>query len=190
MPQPELPPAFELHTVSDNVNPVDAARQLATKSIHDGAVFWQDRQDRFAAAFILEPETGKEQVEEVKSVFTLALTIALGASIPPTIPVQISPFSVLVVDGYELAEVKIETSDSVDPQWIIVAVEFANNDPDAENALARIAGESEPSDRILMTLCRQLLSWVYRWQEEGISPIEERLRALKFDRDALEAKQH
>jgi biotin-(acetyl-CoA carboxylase) ligase len=182
MPLPLLPPAFHLIALDREVAAFERARRAAPRGIDDGTVYWTDRADRLELAFVLEPEAGAARTLQAFHVLTVAAGDALGALLPPQLPVAFAWPGDLLLDGARLGRVRAALAPIADPlavpPWLVLGLSLsvAPLGPEPGRFPDRIAlhdaGAGEITvPRLVESVTRHFLAWTSRWLDEGFAPV-------------------
>jgi BirA family biotin operon repressor/biotin-[acetyl-CoA-carboxylase] ligase len=183
---PAFPPMFRPFAVTPDVDPFDRAQGIAVDGAEPGTLLWSIAQDACECAIVLAPEQSLELSMPVVLVASLALGDALGALIPPVIAVHFGWPDRLelnggIVGGVRMTWAKVESSDQV-PDWLVVGFGIAirGSWPDGEpgDDLRRTTLAAEGcadilSVELLEGFSRHFLSWLNRWQEDGVQPVRQ-----------------
>ena len=164
------------------------AWETAVKTAQSGAdpatFVWARREDRVDAAVVLGPETPAEQARLVCYVAAVAIGDALGALIPPAVPVTFGwPDRILVngatVGGTRLLSAATQSDESV-PDWMVVGLQIAVK-IDLTGEPGETAGRTSLAEEgivevgvatLLESFSRHFLFWINRWQDEGFGPVK------------------
>ncbi|MEQ8602454.1 MAG: biotin/lipoate--protein ligase family protein [Marivibrio sp.] len=180
---PALPPLFEARPVGADDDPLAQAVADARAGAADaGALYYPVRPDRLRAALVLAPETPFAHAAEIAYVAMIAFNDALGATLPPQIGVLFGWPDRVLVNGAAAGSMRYVTStkaaDAV-PDWMAVGLDLAlAGDPRSEpgrelgrtNLFEEGAGEVSPKE-ILEAFARHFLSWLHRWERDGLKPV-------------------
>ncbi len=182
--RPMLPPLFRPLPVPPEIDPFERALQIAADGAEAGTVLWSSAVDRCCAAVVLAPEYSLEDSLPVVLVAMLGLGDALGALLPPVVALTFAwPDRIEVnggvVGGVRLASARTERPSDI-PDWIVVGYGLASQS----------VQQGEPGDRpghttfadegcevacidIVEHFGRHFLSWINRWQEDGVGPVRQ-----------------
>lgn len=190
---PLLPPAFQLVVLDAGVDAFERARRMAPRGLDDGTVYWTERQDRLQLAVALEPEAPLPETLLAAYVFTVAIGDALGALLPPALPVAFAWPGGLVLDGARVGQIRLAVAATADPDavppWLLLGLGLAvaplpqepGTSPEITTLSDAGAGELTPA-RLAESITRHLLHWTHRWQEEGLAPVRGAWNARCFRR--------
>jgi BirA family transcriptional regulator, biotin operon repressor / biotin---[acetyl-CoA-carboxylase] ligase len=181
---PLLPPAFQLVALDREVDAFERAVRLAPRGLDDGTVYWTDRADRLALAVALEPEAPTGATLEAVYVLAVAVGDALGALLPPQLPLAFAWPGGIVLDGAELGRVRAAVAPTLDageaPPWLVLGLDLAVGDrpgePGTRPSLTSLSesgagGEEVTAARLAEGVARHFLAWTHRWLEEGPAPV-------------------
>ena len=194
-----LPPLFKAHALPANENPIAQARTAAIEGVESGALFYCDRPDRLEMALVLAPEGSLRESLSVAYVMMLAIGDALGSTLPPQISVLHGWPDRILLNEAQAGAIALFAPDDIDlqgqPGWLIAAVTLdVMGDPSDLNPGEKIATTSlyeegvagvKPSE-IIAAFARHFLSWLHRWEHEGLSALAPfwEGRALGYDAPA------
>lgn len=182
MPLPLLPPAFSLIALDREVAAFARAVRAAPRGVDDGTVYWTDRGDRLELAVVLEPEGPVGTTLEAIYVLTVAAGDALGALLPPVMPLAFAWPGEIILDGARLGRVQaamapVSGTEAV-PPWLVLGltVRIASVDPEPgrmpdRTSLQDIGAGDVTSVQLAETVARYFLTWTGRWLEEGLAPV-------------------
>jgi BirA family biotin operon repressor/biotin-[acetyl-CoA-carboxylase] ligase len=193
MALPHLPPAFRLVVVDREIDAFERTRRLAPQGLEDGTVYWTDRADRLRLAVALEPEAPRATTLELVYVLTVATGDALGALLPPGLPLAFAWPGGLVLDGARLGRVKAALAAVADgrevPRWLVLGLDIAvgpyPGEPGEVPDRTTLADAGASGITVVMlaeSVSRHFLAWTYRWQEEGLLPVRAAWNARCLDR--------
>jgi BirA family biotin operon repressor/biotin-[acetyl-CoA-carboxylase] ligase len=184
--RPAFPPLLKPSAVPSDLDPFERGIQLAEEDAEAGTVLWSVGQDVCACAVVLAPEQPREQSLPIVLVAMLGLADGLGSLVPPAVPVTFGwPDRVEVngalVGGVRCASAPTEGPDAV-PDWLVIGFRIALRGPwsnpqspgdRSRTSLAEEGcGEVSAID-LLEEFGRHFLSWINRWQEEGMRPVQQ-----------------
>jgi BirA family transcriptional regulator, biotin operon repressor / biotin---[acetyl-CoA-carboxylase] ligase len=183
--RPVFPPLLRPFAVTPELDPFDRCINLAAEGAEAGTLLWSIGQDACECAVVLAPEQPLEPSLPIILVAMLGLADGLGSMIPPVVAVTFGwPDRIEVnggvVGGVRFACAPTERSEAV-PDWLVIGFGVAMRGRWAEGAppdrfrrttLAdEGCGEVTTVD-LLEAFSRHFLSWINRWQEEGIEPVQ------------------
>lgn len=182
MTTPLLPPAYDLVVDGPDADVLERALRAArTGEAGDGTLFWSGRQDRLEAALVLEPEQDAARTALVQPVMGVAVADALGALLPPLIPVDLGLPSRIGLDGAVVGELRLRLPSGAGeerPAWCILSLSIALARPPGEageapwrTSLADCGGGGITAAALLESICRHFLTWMHLWEEEGFAPV-------------------
>ena len=182
--RPMLPPLLRPFAVTPESHPFERCLGLAAEGAEAGTLVWSTGEDACEGAIVLAPEQPRESSLPIILIAMLGLGDALGAMLPPMVAVTFGwPDRIEVnggvVGGVRFACAATETSEAV-PDWLVIGFGVAMRD--------RRTGGAAPDNLRLTTLAdegcevltldlleafgRHLLSWIDRWQEQGVEPVQ------------------
>jgi biotin-(acetyl-CoA carboxylase) ligase len=184
--RPAFPPLLRPVAVPADLDPFERSIQLAVEGAEAGTLLWSIGQDVCQCAVVLAPEQPREQSLPIVLVAMLGLCDGLGALVPPAVPVTFGwPDRIEVnggvVGGVRCASASSEVPDAV-PDWLVIGFRIAMrgpwSNPEAPGRRPRTSlaeegcGEVSAID-LLEEFGRHFLSWINRWQEEGMRPVQQ-----------------
>jgi len=183
MQNPRLPPLYRLHTLAPDAELGSEARRLAREGADDGTLLWVPRDDALDCALILRPQDAVEQAVQVMYVAMLGLTEALGIVMPPMTEVTYTWPNQIDANYARVGTIEIDLPEEFVPgsvpDWLIVYAKVAIG-PLAPETWVQNPGVTSLRDEgladltssdLLETFARHLLSWLYRWHDEGFDPV-------------------
>lgn len=182
MPLPSLPPAFRLAVVEHHVDAFAHACGRARHGVEDGAVYWTDRADSLRWAVVLEPEAPSSVTLQAVHVLAVAAADALGALLPPGLPVTLRWPGGLLLDGARLGAVRAALAPVGDaaaiPEWLVLGLQIdigpypgePGEVPD-RTTLADAGASDITAVALAEAVSRHFLAWAHRWQELGFAPV-------------------
>lgn len=154
-----------------------------------GALYWAPRRDRVECAIVLGPEEPLGPSLLVAYAAMLGIGDALGALIPPAIPVAFGWPDRILVNGATAGRIRLSADPAAEPgaaasavpAWMALGLSLAVSAPLRKTSRAVAAyttlhaeGCGETGAReILESFTRHFLFWVNRWQEEGFAPVKD-----------------
>jgi hypothetical protein len=176
--RPTLPPGFHAVPTAD---PWGAALRSAAQGDRPegapGTVLHAPLEARCHAAIQLAPDRPVAD-EAILHLAALALRDALSGLVPPEVSVELTLPRGVAVNGAEAGSLRVARGPGAPPEWIVLEIDIAValRDPDPGRSPWRTdlaeEGCGASATDVLEAICRQLLSWFDRWQEEGDAAIE------------------
>jgi len=184
--RPTFPPLLRPSAVPADVDPFERCIQLAVEGADAGTLLWRIGPDLCECAVVLAPEQPREQSLPIVLVAMLGLADGLGALMPPTVPVTFGwpdrlEVNGAVVGGVRCASAPTEAPDAV-PDWLVIGFRIAMRGPwtkpESPDELPRTSLAEEGCAEVttidlLEEFGRHFLSWINRWQEEGVRPVQQ-----------------
>ncbi|MGH6942943.1 MAG: biotin/lipoate--protein ligase family protein [Geminicoccaceae bacterium] len=185
--RPAFPPLFRPFAVTPELDPFERCLTIATEGVEAGTLLWSIGQEVCEGAVVLAPEQALEPSLPVVLVAMLGLGDALGSLLPPVVPVTFGWPDRLevnggVVGGVRMAIAKADPPDAI-PDWLVigfkVAVRGRWGEADGPPALLDRTTLEEEGGGEIMTIDlleafgRHFLSWINRWQEDGVAPVQQ-----------------
>jgi biotin-(acetyl-CoA carboxylase) ligase len=178
MKQPLLPPPFEARAVSGALGAFAVACAEARGGAGDGVLFWHQREDRLDCAVVTEPDGPEAHNATLALVALVGLGDALGALVPPTLPVTFAWPDRLLVDAAVAGGVRALGIEGT--AKLVLGIEVAIRDAPGGRDPGRHPDRTTLHDEgcgdiVMMELLeafgRHFLSWVHRWLSEGFDPV-------------------
>jgi biotin-(acetyl-CoA carboxylase) ligase len=182
--RPALPPLLRPLAVTPEVDPFARCLDLAAEGADAGTLLWSTGQNACEGAVVLAPEQPLEPSLPIVLIAMLGLGDALGAMVPPMVAVTFgwpdrTEVNGGVVGGVRFACAATDTAEAA-PDWLVIGYSVAVGGlPRAGSAPGRFrrttladegCGEVTTLD-LLEAFGRHFLSWINRWQEEGVEPV-------------------
>jgi biotin-(acetyl-CoA carboxylase) ligase len=183
--RPVFPPLLRPCAVTPDRHPFERGLDLAAEGAEAGTLLWSTGQDACEGAIVLAPEQPLEPSLPIVLIAMLGLGDALGAMVPPMVAVTFGwpdriEVNGSVVGGVRFACAATETAEAV-PDWLVIGFSVAVRGlPTAGAAPERFrrttladegCGEVMTID-LLEAFGRHFLSWINRWQEAGVEPVQ------------------
>jgi BirA family transcriptional regulator, biotin operon repressor / biotin---[acetyl-CoA-carboxylase] ligase len=184
--RPAFPPLFRPFAVTPELDPFERCLAVAAEGAEPGTLLWSIGQEACECAVVLAPEQSLEQSLPIVLVAMLGLADALGALVPPVVAVTFGwPDRIEVnggvIGGVRMVHAEVETPEAV-PEWMVVGFGVAVRGRWGEGAppdqFPRTTLEDEGCAEfmtvdLLEAFARHFLSWINRWQEDGIGPVQQ-----------------
>lgn len=184
--RPNFPPLLRPFAVPSDLDPFERCVQLAVEGAEAGTLLWSFGQDTCEGAVVLAPEQPREPSLPIVLVAMLGLGDGLGALVPPVVAVTFGwPDRVEVnggvVGGVRCASAPTETADAV-PDWLVIGFRIAMRGAQASAQAAEDRQRTTLADEgcgevttidLLEEFGRHFLSWINRWQEAGVKPVQQ-----------------
>jgi BirA family biotin operon repressor/biotin-[acetyl-CoA-carboxylase] ligase len=184
--RPVLPPLLRPFAVPSDVDLFERCMKLAAEGAEPGTLLWSGDQDDCECAVVLAPEQPREQSLPIVLVAMLGLADGLGSLVPPAVPVTFGWPDRLEVNGRVVGGVRcVSTSaDAPDaiPDWLVIGFRIAVRGPESSRPMPDARRRSSLADAgcgevtttdLLEQFGRHFLSWINRWQEEGVRPVQQ-----------------
>jgi biotin-(acetyl-CoA carboxylase) ligase len=183
--RPVMPPLFRPLAVTPDIDPFERGLQVAAEGAEAGTVLWSIGQDKCQAAVVLAPEHPLEASLPIVLVAMLGLGDALGALLPPVVPLTFSwPDRIEVnsatVGGVRMTSARTEMPSEI-PAWMVVGYGISvraapgGTEPGHRPGVTTLADEGCEIDSIdlVEAFSRHFLAWIHRWQEDGAAPVRQ-----------------
>jgi BirA family transcriptional regulator, biotin operon repressor / biotin---[acetyl-CoA-carboxylase] ligase len=181
--RPVLPALFRPLAVTPDIDPFERALQVAAEGAEAGTVLWSIGLERCQAAVVLAPEHSLQDSLPIVLVVMLGLGDALGALLPPVVALTFGwpdriEINGSVIGGVRMASARTERPGDV-PDWIVIgyslAVQGRPGDREPGHRRTTFAGEgcAVACIDLIEHFSRHFLSWINRWQEEGVAPVRQ-----------------
>jgi BirA family transcriptional regulator, biotin operon repressor / biotin---[acetyl-CoA-carboxylase] ligase len=182
--RPVFPPLLRPFAVTPDIQPFERCLKLAAEGADAGTLLWSSGQEVCEGAIVLAPEQPLEPSLPIVLIALLGLADGLGSLIPPVVAVTFGwPDRIEVnggaVGGVRFACAATETAEAV-PDWLVIGVGIAmRGRPWEETAPERSRGTTLADEGcgevltvdLLEAFSRHFLSWINRWQEQGVEPV-------------------
>ncbi|MFY9210270.1 MAG: DUF4444 domain-containing protein [Aestuariivita sp.] len=176
-----FPPLMEGVAVEGNVDPFEAAREMATVGCDAGTVVYNVQADRLRAALVFAPEVSLEDAMAMMVVCGVGFQNALGALAPPEVGVHLEWSGAIRVNGGLCGELRVAASGNnpmAEPDWLVVGLEVPilqtaadpGTSPDITALYEEGCAEVDPL-ALLEAWARHTLVWINRWADEGNRPL-------------------
>lgn len=189
-----LPPAYRLIAMDSVGSTNDEAKKLADQGAEEGTLVWARKQTKgrgrhgrtwtsprgnLYLSLILRPECALAEAAQLGFVAALAVGKGIGAVAPPLLEVTYKwPNDVLVHDR-KVAGLLLESKTTAEGilDWLVlgVGVNVQSHPEDsrfpATNLIFEGVGPDVDEAMVLQAFCRQFLTLVNRWTEDGFAPI-------------------
>lgn len=178
-----VPTMFSAQPVRAEHDPFAEAVAAAKADTDPGTFLWSPRPDRADCAVVLGPEMPLAEALRVAYVTMTGIGDALGALMPPGIPLVFGWPDRIVINGVTAGGIRVAWPDTAAPDttpaWMVAGVRIRvapdvlelQDDPNATNLLAE--GCTEVTAReILESFSRHFLFWMNCWLDEGFTPVK------------------
>jgi BirA family biotin operon repressor/biotin-[acetyl-CoA-carboxylase] ligase len=183
--RPLFPPLLRPFAVTPDVHPFERGLGLAAEGADPGTLLWSTGHDACEGAIVLAPEQPREPSLPVVLIALLGLGDALGAMVPPMVAVTFGwPDRIEVnggvVGGVRFACAATEIAAAV-PDWLVIGFGVAvrgrrAGQPGADRGQRTTLADEGCGEVMTLDLLeafgRHFLSWINRWQEEGVEPVQ------------------
>lgn len=180
-----LPPAFRAVPADAGHSALATATRQAAGHADPGTFVWAQRDDRADCAIVLSPSDPLGPSLLAAYVTMVAVGDALGALIPPVIPVGFGWPDRIVVNGapaggIRIAAAKTAADDDI-PDWMVASVTLAfkasvdsmNSGREMHRTALAMEGCGELTvPEFLESYARHFLYWMNRWQEDGFTRLK------------------
>jgi biotin-(acetyl-CoA carboxylase) ligase len=184
--RPVFPPLFRPFAVTPELDPFERCLTVARDGAEPGTLLWSIGTDAAECAIVLAPEQSLEHSLPIVMVAALGIGDALGALLPPVVAVTFGwpdrvEINGAVAGGVRMAMAEVEGYDQV-PDWMVIGFGIAVQGQWAEGAsvddLRRTTLADEGANDVvtldlLEGFSRHFLSWINRWQDDGIGPVHQ-----------------
>lgn len=177
-----VPSVFTAAMVGEEDDPLLLAVDAARNGGEPGTLLWSPRPDRADCAVVLAPETPLADAVRVSYVAMAAIGDALGALMPPGIPLVFGWPDRIVVNGFTAGGIRLawpeRTAADAVPAWMAAGVRVQVA-PDVRLAAASLGATDLLTEgcteigasEILESFARYFLFWTNRWLDEGFAPV-------------------
>jgi BirA family biotin operon repressor/biotin-[acetyl-CoA-carboxylase] ligase len=190
---PKLPPAFDLVALERVDSTNEAAKRLAKDGAEDGTLVWALEQTagrgrggrgwasppgNLYCSVLTRPDCGLDQVAELGFAACLGVGGALGGLVPPLTDLNYKWPNDVLLNRRKAAGVLLESATrpdgALDYLVIGVGVNVSSCPEDTAFPATSLAAEGAGSVEVATVLegfCRQFLTWVNRWLDDGFAPL-------------------
>ena len=182
--RPVLPPLLKPFAVAPDLHPFERCLELAAEGAQPGTLLWSIGEEVCEGAIVLAPEQPLEPSLPIVLIALLGLGDALGALVPPMVTVTFGwpdriEVNGAVVGGVRFASAATETTAAV-PDWLVVGFGVAMRGRRTHDAAPERFPRTTLADEgcgevlaidLLEAFSRHFLSWINRWQEQGVEPV-------------------
>jgi BirA family transcriptional regulator, biotin operon repressor / biotin---[acetyl-CoA-carboxylase] ligase len=182
--RPVFPPLLRPFALTPDVRPFERCLELAAEGADAGTLLWSVGQDVCESAIVLAPEQPLEPSLPIVLIALLGLGDGLGALVPPMVAVTFGwPDRIEVngdaVGGVRFACAATAAAEAV-PDWLVIGFGIAMRGPRRERAAPERSRGTTLADQgcaevatidLLEAFGRHFLSWINRWQEQGVEPV-------------------
>ncbi|SNR62022.1 biotin/lipoate--protein ligase family protein [Puniceibacterium sediminis] len=176
---PQFPPLLSGLNAAGH-DPFAAACQAAQQGCDAGLILY-DLSGDLRAALICAPEVPLAQAMAMLPLCGVGLQNALGALAPPEVPVHLDWDGVIRVNGGRCGAFRAAASTAdpaAIPDWLVIGftlrflitTDDQGATPDETALHGEGCGDLSPQD-LLESWARHTLTWIHRWEEEGMSPL-------------------
>jgi len=184
---PEFPAAYSPVSVDRPAAVVPHALALAAAGAEEGTLVWSDATDAMdasssAIAVVLRPAGPLSDAGDVCLVSTVAAASALAGALPPMITLALAWPDSVVLNGRVAVQTRVHPGPVQDDvlDWLVVGIAFdALAMPPDDLGLLVL----DPRDTV-QRYARQLVLWLARWSDEGMSPVARMFEQRLANRDA------
>jgi len=189
----DLPPAYRLVRLGRVGSTNDEAKRLARDGAEDGTLVWaleqtagRGRRGRawssppgnLYCSLVLRPEVPPAEAAQLGFVAAVGLGEAIGALVPPLVPLHYKWPNDLLLNGRKLAGMLLESEGTHDGalDWLVLGIgaNVASYPEETERPATSLhaAGAADATaERLLEGFARCFLARVDRWLEDGFEPI-------------------
>lgn len=190
--RPHFPPLFSPVAVSADLDPFERAIEMAMEGVQAGTLIWSARQDVYECAVVLAPENSLETSLPVLLAASLGLGDALGALVPPVVAVTFGWPDRIEINGGIVGKIRLIIAETPNPtaipDWLVIGFKLANAGHwHAESGSGRhVTTLTEEGCQIdlldlLESHSRHFLSWINRWQSDGVQPVQQAWMSRTLD---------
>jgi BirA family transcriptional regulator, biotin operon repressor / biotin---[acetyl-CoA-carboxylase] ligase len=182
--RPVFPPLLRPFAVSPDIQSFERCLKLASEGADAGTLLWSTGEEACEGAIVLAPEQPLEPSLTIVLIALLGLGDALRALVPPMVAVTFGwPDRIEVnggaVGGVRFACAATESAEAV-PDWLVIGFGIAMRGPRPGQAAPERSRDTMLADQgcaevltidLLEAFGRHFLSWINRWQEQGVEPV-------------------
>lgn len=207
---PDLPPRYRLHIVAADQDALACAAARAAEGAEEGTAVFADRADRLDAAVVLHLDRPADYELEAVYLAAVALCDALGAQVPPQLPIAVAWPNGILANGATLGHLRVALSrpggssgtghaagdgiDGINDPWLAIGLTLQVHglDQDPGHAPDRTSLYDEAATEptaigLFESFSRHLLSWIDACRDGGYDPARRdwARRAMKAGSPAL-----
>ncbi len=175
---PDFPPLFDGRAVTDD--PYEAAIAAAAEGCEAGRILHHPSDAALSAALVLAPEVSLANAAQMLLVATNGFADAFGALAPPEIALHVEWPATIRIEGARCGRLLAAAPcpDADVPGWLVVGLHVPlasagegepGQRPDETDL--RTEGANLSADDLLGAWARHTLSWIARWEDEGMAPV-------------------
>ena len=192
---PSFPPLLTGRCVVEGTDPTtEAVHGAASGELGAGDTLWARDTSTVRLALVLEPDEPLQQSAQVLLLATVAAGDCVGALTPPQVGVQFRWPATVLINGANAGALRLCASTaepSAVPEWLVLTLDLrfafdGDHEPGSMpgiTALTEEGVEELTTTDILESYSRHFLTWLNRWQSEGLRPIEKEWSARAEGRD-------
>ncbi len=176
---PQFPPLMSGLNAAGH-DPFLAACQSARDGVDAGLILY-DLSGDLRAALVCAPEVPLAEAMAMLPLCGVGLQNALGALAPPEVPVHLDWNGTIRVNGGRCGALRVASATQdpeAIPDWLVVGFslrfeptsEDQGTAPDETALYGEGCGDLSPHD-LLESWARHTLTWIHRWEEEGLPPL-------------------
>lgn len=178
-----VPTMFTPAVIGAEDDPFAQAIAAARQGGDPGTLLWSPRPDRADCAIILGPEMPLTEALRVAYVAMVGIGDALGALMPPGIPLVFGWPDRIVINGVTAGGIRVAwpeaTAPDAIPAWMVVGLRIwvmldardLHENPDTTN-LSTEGCTGIGAREILESFSRHFLYWIDRWLDDGFTPVK------------------
>jgi len=192
---PELPPAFTLIALDSVDSTNEEAKRRARDGAEDGTLIWAQEQTagrgrggrdwasprgNLYCSVVTRPECTLAEAAQLGFAACLGVGGGVGSLVPPLTELHYKWPNDVLLNGRKVSGILLETASLPEGglDWLIVGVgiNVASRPRDtafAATSLADTGAGAVEVATVLTAFCRQFLSWVNRWLDEGFAPLRQ-----------------
>lgn len=181
---PLFPPLLSGREVASGADPLATAVRVAAAGDDPGVVAFAGAADRLRFAITLAPEVPLDRALQMGHALMIAVGDSIGALAPPEVAVEYRWPTTILVNGADAGRVRLAAPgpDPVAvPDWLVVGLELRLTADDSvepgerpgETSLYEEGSGAIPLSRLLESMSRHFLSWLWRWEEDGFRPLHD-----------------
>ncbi len=175
----DLPPLFDGRAVASD--PYEAAIGAAIGGCEAGLLLYRPSAEAIDAALVLAPDVCLADAAPMLLVATNGIADAFGALAPPEVALHVEWPATLRVEGARCGGLRAAApacaADEV-PGWLVVGLHVPLASPaDVEpghrldTTDLQTEGVVLPPEDLIAAWARHTLSWIARWEDEGLAPV-------------------
>lgn len=176
---PDFPPLFDGRAVADD--PFEAAVAAAEAACDAGLILYRPSDTDVDAALVLAPDVPLADAAAMLLVAANGFADAFGALAPPEVALQLDWPAGIRIEGAQCGGLRGASPHCAPeevPDWLVLGLsvplarqELSEPGERPDETDLRSEGVDLAADDLLSAWARHTLSWIARWEDEGLAPV-------------------